>query len=378
MRSFYSSKSIGLAVNMEGVGSHTSKSTPQYGFNWGMKIFGQSDWEVIRSKLDENLLGMDVVHMLDPKHLDRDLVKKALPYLIFLKRKHLGKIKARGCTNGYGQHNFISKEETRSPTVSIYALMCSCAIDAIEGRKVITCNIPGAFLQSDWPKNEFPTYLRFDGAMVDIICKIEPKYKSYVINTRKGNRILYGEMNKAVYGSVLSSVLFYNKLSMFLQDNNFEINSYDGCTFNKMVDGSQLTIQFHLDDLKCSHRNQQVLEDVINLLNNKFKTKTEELLVTRGTVHDYLGLKIDYTNGNYVKFTMYDYLEDILKEADEKGDMKGTAVTPANDNLFTVDESSPKLSEKQAKYFHPVMTRFLFVAKRERPDLQVCVSYLCT
>ena len=58
--------------------------------------------------------------------------------------------------------------------------------------------------------------------------------------------------------------------------------------------------------------------------------------------------------------------------------MNGTAVTPASDNLFMVDETSPRLSNKQADYFHRVTARFLFVAKRSRSDLQVCVSYLCT
>ena len=110
-----------------------------------------------RSELNENLLGMDAVHMLDPKYLNRDLAKKALPYLMFLKRKQSSKIKARGCADGRSQRDFISKKETRYPTVSIYALMCSCAIDAIEGRRVVMCDIPGAFMQSDWPKKEFPT-----------------------------------------------------------------------------------------------------------------------------------------------------------------------------------------------------------------------------
>ena len=77
-------------------------------------------------------------------------------------------------------------------------------------------------------------------------------------------------------------------------------------------------------------------------------------------------------------FTMYDYLEDILKEADERGDMNGTAVTPASDDLFTVDESSPKLNDEMSDYFHRVTARFLFAAKRARPDIQVAVAYLCT
>ena len=80
--------------------------------------------------------------------------------------------------------------------------MCGCAINAIEGRKVITCDIPGAFLQSDWPKDEHPTYLWFDGPMVDMICEIDDKYKEYVHTNKKGNRVLVGEMNKAVYGKM--------------------------------------------------------------------------------------------------------------------------------------------------------------------------------
>ena len=49
-------------------------------------------------------------------------------------------------------------------------------IDAIEGRIVITCDIPSAFLQVDYPKGE-DCYMRFEGVMVDIIYEINPEYK---------------------------------------------------------------------------------------------------------------------------------------------------------------------------------------------------------
>ena len=38
------------------------------------------------------------------------------------------------------------EKDISSPTVSIYVLFPSCAINATEGREVITCDIPGAFL----------------------------------------------------------------------------------------------------------------------------------------------------------------------------------------------------------------------------------------
>ena len=75
---------------------------------------------------------------------------------------------------------------------------------------------------------------------------------------------------------------------------------------------------------------------------------------------------------------MYNYLENILKEANVQGDMNGLVVTPASDDLFTIDEASPKLNDKKSNYFHRGTARFLFAAKRARPDIQVAVAYLCT
>jgi hypothetical protein len=128
-----------------------SKSTPQYGFNRGLKEFGELGYEATVKELDDNLLGMGAVKMLKPSEINKNIRYEALNYLMFLKRKRCGKIKARGCADGRPQREYISKDESSSPTVSIYALMTSCLMDAIEGRKVATCDIPGAFLQADWP-----------------------------------------------------------------------------------------------------------------------------------------------------------------------------------------------------------------------------------
>ena len=67
-------------------------------------------------------------------------------------------MKARGCANGRPQQEYITKEESSSPTVSLYALMGSCLMDAMDKMKVITVDIPGAFLQGDWPQDEHPVY----------------------------------------------------------------------------------------------------------------------------------------------------------------------------------------------------------------------------
>ena len=100
---------------------------------------------------------------------------------MFLKRKQSGKMKGRDCANGRPPQEYITKEESSSPTVSLYALMGSYLMDAMDKRKVITVNIPGAFLRGNWPQDEHPGYIMFKGIMMDMICKIDQSYHDKII-----------------------------------------------------------------------------------------------------------------------------------------------------------------------------------------------------
>jgi hypothetical protein len=318
---------------------------------------------------------MGAVTMLKPSEVNENIRYEALNYLMFLKRKRCGKVKARGCANGRPQREYITKDKSSSPTVSIYALMTSYLMDAIEGRKVATCDIPGAFLQADWPADR-DCYLKFKGAMASMICDIDSKYSDNIVYGGNGKKFIYAKLTKAVYGTLLGAKLFHEKLSKQLEDWGYEPNCYDRCTFNKMIDGNQVTIQFHVDDLKISHVKQSVIDSVLDDLNRTFGTTKKPLAATTGMIHDYLGITIDYSEIDKVKFTMYDYLKDILNEMPD--DVNGTSPTPATDRLFNVEEESPALNEKEPDFFHRTTARLLFAAKRARPDLQVAVAYLCT
>jgi len=56
-----------------------------------------------------------------------------------------------------------------------------------------------------------------------------------VITTKTGKKIMYGKLTKAIYGTLLGAILFYEKLKNQLEDCGFEQNPYDECAF-KMVD----------------------------------------------------------------------------------------------------------------------------------------------
>ena len=68
---------------------------------------------------------------------------------MFLKEKRDETIKARGCADSRSQREYTTKAETSSPTMSLEAMMMSCAIDAREGGHVAVTDILGAFLHMD-------------------------------------------------------------------------------------------------------------------------------------------------------------------------------------------------------------------------------------
>mmetsp|Transcript_8358 Transcript_8358/g.8194 ORF Transcript_8358/g.8194 Transcript_8358/m.8194 type:complete len:163 (+) Transcript_8358:88-576(+) len=103
----------------------------------------------------------------------------------------------------------------------------------------------------------------------------------------------------------------------------------------------------------------------------------DKLTENKGLVHEYLGIKIEYSIPRKVVFTMFDYLEDIIVEANK--DLKNSrSYYPGNDSFMKVDQDSPRLPTKDAELFHRHVTRLLFASKTARPDIQVCVAFLCT
>ena len=107
------------------------------------------------------------------------------------------------CADGRPQREYISKKESSLPTVSTYALFISCAMDAMEGQKVVTCNIPGAFLQTNWPEDN-DCYLKFEGLMVKMICEIDLSYEKCVLTNKiTGKKRLYGKLTKVICGTLL-------------------------------------------------------------------------------------------------------------------------------------------------------------------------------
>ena len=140
--------------------------------------------------------------------------------------------------------------------------------------------------------------------------------------------------------------------------------------------GHQHTIRFHIDDLMSSHVNAQVNNEFALWLNRMYGKHTP-VKCTRGLIHDYLGMTLDFSEHGIVKVDMVDYIEGMLEDSLMSLGTKDTSPTPAAEDLFVVNDDV-LLLRVQAELFHTIVTKGLFVCKRAHPDIHPAIAFLCT
>jgi hypothetical protein len=231
------------------------------------------------------------------------------------------------------QQNHVAKEEAALPMVGLESVFATAAIDAKENREVVTIDIPEAFLHAT---NEDCDYvvMRMNRMLAKLMAKTDPKlYQKYLTN-EKGKKVLYLFLQKALYGIMKSALLFYRKLISELNEMGFEVNPYNPCIVNKIVNGSQMTIRWHVDDLMVSHSSGKAISKFLRAL----------ITESTGKIHDYLGMTFDFSLQDEVKINMMQYISKVI-EAFPK-EIVGKAAKPDGDPPFKVREDGQKLNEE--------------------------------
>ena len=174
-----------------------------------------------------------------------------------------------------------------------------------------------------------------------------------------------------------SALLFYRKLVADLISIGFVLNPYDPCVANKTIDGKQLTVCWHVDDLFLGHEDPTVVTNFLTWLASRYDTDDKKLNVTRGYTHDYLGMNLDFSQSGDVRIDMVPYLTKIIDAFPEK--ITGVQSTPAGDRLFQTRPPTEAtfLPEDQARAFHHTTAQLLFLS-RVRRDIQTTVAFLTT
>ena len=236
----------------------------------GIKLFGKDGVVAIHKEMQQ-LNDRKVMAAKHSSELTPEQKKEALAYLVFLKWKQCRKIKGHGCADGRKQRAHIAHEDATSPTVATESVFLMAMIDALEGQDIAIIDVPGAFMQADMDEL---VHVRFTGKMVDLLLEVNhDMYAPYV--THKGREcMMYVELLKALYGMVQAARLFWEKLTAKLLEWGFTPNPYDSCVMNKIVQGKQLTVAWHVDDLKVSHKVSAVVDQFIMDMENEFGKET--------------------------------------------------------------------------------------------------------
>ena len=93
--------------------------------------------------------------------------------------------------------------------------------------------------------------------MAELMVEADPTlYRKYISYGKKGEALLTVRLPE-------EHTNFYDKLVGDLEAQGFEINPYNPCVSNKTAEGEQMTITWHVDNLKILYVDRKVVSDTI-------------------------------------------------------------------------------------------------------------------
>ena len=91
--------------------------------------------------------------------------------------------------------------------------------------------------------------MKIKGILAKMLCKIAPNTYLPFVTYNNNRHVIYVSMIKALYGMLVSALLYYKKFRADLEKIGFTVNPYDKCVENKMVRSYQHTITWQVDDM---------------------------------------------------------------------------------------------------------------------------------
>ena len=267
----------------------------RYSYKKGVKALGESARRGAYVEV-EQMHTRNAFESIHVKNMTATEKRKAQMGLMLIEQKEEKQAKGRLVYNGKPTREWLSREDTSSPTVSQEGLHITLAIDAKEGRDVMSADIPNAFIQTrmrDKVKDE-RIIMKVQGDVVEFLLKIAPQtYAGYVVYERS-KKTLYLVVLSAIYGMLEASMLFYKKLRGDLEAIGFAFNPYEPCVCNRSIRGSQHTVRFHVDDLLSSHVDGIVNDKFAKWLNKMYGKHGKKVKVVKGNHHQYLGMSLEF------------------------------------------------------------------------------------
>ena len=147
--------------------------------------------------------------------------------------------------------------------------------------------------------------MTIDPFLAKLLAQIDP---TAVEQNMDEKGVVYVKLKKALYGCIQSAKLWYDKLCELFSKDGYVKNDYDECMFNKMVNGVQCTIVFHVDDLLITCQDEGVMIDSLGVA---LKENFAAITVSRGNKNSYLAMN-QVVSENGIALNMVAYVKKCL------------------------------------------------------------------
>ena len=139
-----------------------------------------------------------------------------------------------------------------------------------------------------------------------------------------------------------------------------------------MIDGKQCNIVWYVDDNTMSHEDPNMVTDILEEIKKHFG----DLVISRGDIHDFLGINIKISNDKNVELMTKHKIEDTVIQFNDICDFK---VTPScENNVWDVNYEAELLDDVKADLFHSLKYKLLYITERTRTYTEPDVSFLTT
>jgi hypothetical protein len=337
------------------------------GVGEAIREFGDVASDACKAELQQLFVEKKALQPVKWSELNKEQRRKVIRSHMFLKEKYedgaFVKVKARLVADGQMQDRTIYPDHS-SPTVKTRSVMTCLKLAAMKGWGLTKIDIAGAYLCADIGERD-KVFMLLDKSLSSMCEEWVPEVKQYLREDGK----LVVKLDKALYGLIQSTKLWYRELSGFLLKKRFAVCPSDQCVFmKKMNDGKYIVALLYVDDILLLSELGADREWVCQILEDRYGKVT----VSESERLPYLGMTIVKTNVGYEVF-MKVYIEETIKLY---GKTLREYVAPAMQKLFDVTPGSKKCLDSMK--FHSVVAKLLYLGKRGRPDILMAVQFLCT
>ena len=102
------------------------------------------------------------------------------------------------------------------------------------------------------------------------MCKVNPEHAKNVRVGKRGRKVLYMKVLCDIYGCIDSALQWYKIFTGVLQEEGFVLNPYDKCIVNKIINGKQCSISWHVDNCFATHVSKKVLKGIASKMIEHF------------------------------------------------------------------------------------------------------------